>query len=86
VSGQGPLARWVARVSAEFGLDVDVDRATRQVLDLTRDVAHQVDRPAAPVTAYLLGLAVGAGADPEAALARIATLLEHWSDESPGNT
>ena len=34
------------------------------VLDLARDVAHQVLRPGAPVTAYLLGLAVGRGADP----------------------
>jgi hypothetical protein len=29
------------------------------VLDLARDVAHGVTRPAAPVTAFLLGLAAG---------------------------
>ncbi len=34
---------------------------TRAVLDLTRDVAHAVARPAAPLTAYLLGVAVGRG-------------------------
>jgi Domain of unknown function (DUF6457) len=46
-----------------------------QVLDLTRDAAHGVSRPAAPLTAFLLGVAVGSGADPEAAQTRIASLL-----------
>jgi uncharacterized protein DUF6457 len=78
VTEQGPLARWVAEVAAEFGLDVAGTAQTRLVLDLARDVAHTVDRPAAPMTAYLLGLAVGAGGDPEQAAARIRTLLERW--------
>jgi uncharacterized protein DUF6457 len=46
-----------------------------QVLDLTRDAAHGVSRPAAPLTAFLLGVAVGSGADPEVARSRIARLL-----------
>jgi Domain of unknown function (DUF6457) len=46
-----------------------------QVLDLTRDVAHGVSRPAAPLAAFLLGVAVGSGADPEVAQGRIAGLL-----------
>jgi uncharacterized protein DUF6457 len=67
VTQQGPLARWVAAVLDELGLAVDADRMTWVVLDLARDVAHSVDRPAAPVTAYLLGLAAGraAGAEPD---------------------
>ena len=32
---------------------------------MARDVAHQVLRPGAPVTAYLMGVAVGRGADPD---------------------
>ena len=39
------------------------------VLDLTADVAHGVSRPAAPVTAFLVGLAAGGAADPAAAVA-----------------
>ncbi len=31
------------------------------ILDLAKDAAHGVTRPAAPLTAYLAGLAVGAG-------------------------
>ena len=45
---------------AEFGVHAD-DAVVRTILDLARDVAHHVDQPAAPVTSYLLGLAVGSG-------------------------
>jgi hypothetical protein len=48
------------------------------VLPLARDVAHGVLRPAAPLTAYLLGIAVGRGADPVAAAATIAELVRRW--------
>ncbi|MDQ1746321.1 MAG: hypothetical protein QOD07_584 [Frankiaceae bacterium] len=52
------LDEWTSRVSAALGLDPSVlDRDA--VLDLTKDVAHGVARPAAPLTAYLLGVAVG---------------------------
>lgn len=48
------LDEWVATVSAELGLGaIDV----REVLDLARDVAHGVARPAAPLTCLLVGLA-----------------------------
>jgi hypothetical protein len=82
VTEQGPLARWVAQVSEEFGLEVDGAAMTRLVLDLARDVAHTVDRPAAPVTAYLLGLAA-AGDGTEQAAARIRALLDTWPAPQP---
>ncbi|GAB3966145.1 DUF6457 domain-containing protein [Plantactinospora veratri] len=71
------MDRWVAAACAELDLDpteVDVPR----VLDLARDVAHNVLRPGAPVTAYLLGLAVGRGADPAVAAAGLAALATRW--------
>jgi hypothetical protein len=49
------------------------------VLDLARDVAHGVMRPAAPLSTYLLGVAVGRGADPSIAAATITRLAEGWS-------
>ena len=52
--------------------------ATRAVLDVTRDVAHQVARPAAPLTAYLLGIAVGRGEPVEAAAERLRELAARW--------
>lgn len=64
---------WVAEVVAELGLD-GAEVPVKAVLDVARDVAHNVLRPGAPVTAYLLGLAVGAGADPVEAAGRISAL------------
>ncbi|MDI6099155.1 DUF6457 domain-containing protein [Actinoplanes sp. NEAU-A12] len=67
------LDDWVAEVSAELGLE-SAEVPVKEVLDVARDVAHNVLRPGAPVTAYLLGLAVGAGADPVEVAARISVL------------
>jgi hypothetical protein len=71
------LDAWVAAAAAELGLAPD-DVRTKQVLDVARDVAHQVLRPGAPVTAYLMGLAVGRGADPADVAERISALAGRW--------
>jgi Domain of unknown function (DUF6457) len=70
------LDEWLAKACAELDIPV-IDRGP--VLDLARDVAHGVMRPAAPLTAYLVGVAVGRGADPQAAFARVTALAEEWS-------
>ncbi|HEX2774205.1 MAG TPA: DUF6457 domain-containing protein [Micromonosporaceae bacterium] len=73
----------VTAACAELALDPgDVDSAV--VLDLARDVAHGVLRPAAPITAYLLGLAVGRGADPAQASAAVSALAARWAAATPG--
>ncbi|MFE1166988.1 DUF6457 domain-containing protein [Nocardiopsis sp. NPDC058789] len=71
------LVEWSELVRAELELTgtdplrkPDVDR----VLDLARDAAHSVARPAAPLTTYLLGVAVGQGADPDEAAALLSRL------------
>ncbi len=71
------LDAWVAAASAELGLAAG-DVQTKRVLDVARDVAHQVLRPGAPVTAYLMGLAVGRGADPADVAGRISALAKDW--------
>ncbi|GAA0428191.1 hypothetical protein Aca07nite_34450 [Actinoplanes capillaceus] len=76
------LDEWVAEVAAELGLG-DVEVPTKAVLDVARDVAHNVLRPGAPVSAYLLGLAVAAGADPADAAQRISALALRRA--APGN-
>ncbi|ROO52655.1 hypothetical protein EDC02_7594 [Micromonospora sp. Llam0] len=79
-----PMTSWVASAAAELGLDPG-DVPVPVVLDLARDVAHNVLRPGAPVTAYLLGLAVGRGADPVEAGARLAALARaHGGGEEVG--
>lgn len=72
------LDDWVDAVAADLGLRSGVD--VRQVLDLARDVAHGVERPAAPVTTWLAGMAVAGGADPADVAARIRALAAAWPD------
>ncbi|MEU9505501.1 DUF6457 domain-containing protein [Micromonospora sp. NPDC048170] len=83
------LDDWVTAACAELDLD-PAQVPVPAVLDLARDVAHQVLRPGAPVTAYLLGLAVGQGADPAGAAARLSALAASWpvelGAERPGGT
>ncbi|MFI7025826.1 DUF6457 domain-containing protein [Micromonospora sp. NPDC049900] len=78
------LDDWVTAACAELGLE-PAQVPVPTVLDLARDVAHQVVRPGAPVTAYLLGLAVGRGADPVAAASRLADLAGTWPVELGGH-
>lgn len=74
------LEDWMEAVCRELGLvRGDIDRDL--VLDLARDVAHGVARPGAPLTAYLLGLAVGQGVPARDAAARLTELAEGWQAE-----
>ncbi|PYG00334.1 hypothetical protein SAMN05216184_104276 [Georgenia satyanarayanai] len=55
------MHEWLAEVCAELGLDPGVVRSTdEQLLALVGQVAHGPTRPGAPLTAFLVGLAVGA--------------------------
>lgn len=82
-----PLHRWVATLVEELDVSpdaIDVDL----LLDLARDVAHQVARPAVPVTTFLLGYAVAAAGGDRAALeqlsVRVGELAAERADEAPG--
>ncbi len=76
------LSRWVDELCSALGIDTPVDRDL--VLDLARDAAHGVARPAAPLTTFLVGLAAGLrGGSPDdiAAAARLAKqLATDWQD------
>ncbi|MFJ6937662.1 NTP transferase domain-containing protein [Streptomyces sp. NPDC101132] len=82
------LDEWITAVKNELGLDVPVD--VTELLDLARDAAHGVARPAAPLTTFLVGyaaaLAATDGADPEAALSeacrKAAALAGRWAAET----
>ena len=71
------LQNWTEAVCAEFDVHAD-DAVVRTILELARDVAHQVDRPAAPVTSYLLGLAIGSGIPVAEAASRLRVLVSGW--------
>ncbi len=79
------LQEWTATVCADLGLD-PACADTTIVLDLARDVAHGVARPAAPLTAYLLGVAVGQGITLPDAANRISMLAASWPPpDAPGD-
>lgn len=67
---------WINAVSADLDLPADVN--VDVILDVARVAAHSVERPAAPVTTFLLGLAVAGGMDVSEAAARIQALAETW--------
>jgi hypothetical protein len=72
------LDDWTAAVVAALDLPHGVD--VRQVLDLARDVAHGVERPAAPLTTWLAGMAVARGADAGEVAARVRALAADWQE------
>ena len=70
------LEEWMAAAAASLGVQDAAD--TQLLLDVARDVAHGVVRPAAPLTTYLLGVAVGRGADPAEAASIVTELSKGW--------
>ncbi|MDG4822109.1 DUF6457 domain-containing protein [Asanoa sp. WMMD1127] len=77
------LDEWVKAACAELDI-APAEADVSLVLDLARDVAHNTVRPAAPVTAYLLGLAVGRGRDPREAAAALTALAADQGERGAG--
>ena len=63
--GRVNLHDWIDELCDALDVeDVDLDEAL--ILDVAREAAHNVDRPAAPITTFLLGYAAAnTGGDPE---------------------
>ena len=79
------LHDWIDELCDVLDVEAEVDEAL--VLDLARAAAHSVQRPAAPITAYLLGYAAAEhGAEPSGVdiLAGRATLLANRWDLPAG--
>lgn len=75
--GEGPsMSDWVKAAAAALDIpgDVDVDA----ILDVAREAAHGVERPAAPVSTYLMGYAVARGMTVDEAGERITRLARDW--------
>ena len=76
------LDEWTETLCAELGLDPG-ETAQKTVLNLARVAAHTVDRPAAPLTAYFLGMAVGRGEPLAETAAILQELARKWGNEHP---
>jgi Domain of unknown function (DUF6457) len=71
------LDDWTGAMCAELGLDPK-DVSQKTVLNLARVAAHTVDRPAAPLAAYVLGMAVGRGQPLAETAAKLEQLAHGW--------
>jgi hypothetical protein len=72
------LEDWIETARIALNLDTELDEAL--VLDLAREAAHGVTRPAAPVTTYLFGVAVAHGAQPRQAAETLIELARGWQE------
>jgi hypothetical protein len=74
------LHDWIDELMDTLDIEVELDEAL--VLDVAREAAHQVQRPAAPISTFLLGyaagLAGGATEDVERLAARVIALADRW--------
>lgn len=66
-------APWLLEVSEALAVPAPEDQVA--LLDLTREIAHAVERPAGPLTLFMLGCAVGAGGDAADLIARVRATL-----------
>ena len=80
------LDDWIARLAGELGVDagaVDVE----VLLAVARDAAHNVARPAAPLTTFLVGLAAGRAGGSAAEVRRAAGIAQRLAaaEEPPAD-
>ena len=81
------LQQWVCHVCEALELPADLAGHEQVLLDVARDAAHNVMRPAAPLTTFLVGVAAGLaaarGAELGAAVEQSATVASALAAEWP---
>ena len=78
---------WLDAVARELNIDAAVDPGP--LLSTARDVAHNVERKATPLTTFLIGVAVGQrGADVnlQSVCERVSDLARAWESDADGRT
>ena len=81
------LQQWVRQVCDALDLPAELAEHQQLLLDVARDAAHHVMRPAAPLTTFLVGvaagLAAGRGTDLRVAVEESATVASALAAEWP---
>lgn len=67
---------WLNQLQRELELEVKID--TKAILDAARIAAHTIERPAAPVTTFLMGVAFAQGRSTQDSVDVIEKLAESW--------
>lgn len=70
------METWINTICTELNLPSEVN--VEVILDVARVTAHKIERPAAPVTTFLLGMLVAGGMDVKEAAAKIQDLAATW--------
>jgi Domain of unknown function (DUF6457) len=71
------VSGWIDELAAAFAQDALNDDETRQLLGVSREVAHRVERKETPLAAFLVGMGVAQRvAEGEARAAAIAGAIE----------
>jgi hypothetical protein len=68
------LNEWLESASGALNVPAPTVAEQQVILDVAREVAHNVLRPGAPLTTFLLGVAIGRGADLGPAAASVVDL------------
>lgn len=78
------MQKWIEAVTTELGItDIEInDALMKEILAVARDAAHNVERPAAPLSTYLMGIAVARGEDPADVARRIGGFATGWNPEA----
>jgi len=78
------MHKWIDTVVAALNLQgIEVtDSLMKEILAVARDAAHNVERPAAPLSTYLMGIAVAQGSDPAEVARIVGDLAQAWTQES----
>jgi hypothetical protein len=73
------VSGWTDELAVALGVPAPSDTERTVLLDASREIAHRVERKETPLTAFLVGVAVGrdtaAGVAPEDALDTALTVL-----------
>ena len=73
--------RWIERLGDELTIEAAMNPAdVEAILDAAKAAAHNVERPAAPVTTYLMGYAVARGADAHSVGQIVERLAQEFDD------
>ncbi len=77
------LHDWIDELMDALDIEAEVDEGL--ILEVARQAAHRVDRPAAPISTYLLGyaaaLAGGGSEEVENLAGRVLALADKWEGE-----
>lgn len=76
------LNAWLAKASEKLELGLEADEVPiALILDVAADVAHSVARPAAPLSTFLLGLALGQRSQGETSLTELSAQLSELASD-----